>query len=152
MAGYWTNRACKLALNILFRGATAPTSFKLALVKSTATISEDTNVWSDVSGQEIAAGNGYTAGGQTISRNSTDFDTLTEDDTLNRAVVLLKDISWTASGGPIPASGGGARYAVLYDSGGTNEVWAYFDLGSDRTISTGNTSTIIDATIGLKKP
>ena len=64
-------------------------------------------MWSDVSGQKIAAGNGYTANGISVARNTTDWDVLTQDDTNDRALVQLKNIVWTASGGPIPSSGGG---------------------------------------------
>jgi hypothetical protein len=62
---------------------------------------------------------------------------------------------WTASTGPLPASGGGARYAVLTDDNGTvssREVLAYFDLVSDRVVSDGQTITLQDSELLLSEP
>lgn len=66
------------------------------------------------------------------------------------ALVQIKDVSWTASGGSIPSSGSGARYAVLTDDNatvGNREVLAYWDLTSDRTVSDGQTLTLQDLEI-----
>jgi hypothetical protein len=148
MAGFVTNRGKARELNSFYRGQNTPGGFYLALVTAAASPSVDTNLWSDLSASEIAAGNGYTAGGQAISRTTTDWDVLTEDDTADRALVQLKNIVWTASGGPIPASGAGARYAVLMDDNATpanREVLIVWDLGADRTISSGQTLTLIDS-------
>ena len=101
---------------------------------------------------EIANGNGYVTGGISLTRNSTDFDVLTEDDVNDRALVQLKDIVWTASGGSIPASGGGARYAILTDDNvtqGSREVYPYWDLVSDRTVSVGQTLTLQNCEIRI---
>jgi hypothetical protein len=144
MAG-WTNRGKKLMFDTYFRNAAAPTNFYVALVTAAAAPGPDTNTLSDLT--EIAAGNGYTAGGYSLSRNSTDFDSLTENDTDDRAELLIKDVVWTASGGPIPASGGGARYAVLLTDEGTvgnRQVVKYWDLSSDHTVSAGQTLTLAD--------
>lgn len=56
--------------------------------------------------QELAAGNGYTKGGQTLAGVS-----YTEDDTNNRANATWNDITWTASGGSI----GPSPCAIVYD-------------------------------------
>jgi hypothetical protein len=147
MAGFVTNRGRKRELDSFYRGQNTPGGFFIGLVKAAAAPTADTNVWSDVSGQEIAAGNGYTANGISVARNTTDWDVLTEDDANDRALVQLKNIVWTASGGPIPSSGGGARYAILMDDNGTpanRDVIAVFDLGSDRTVSDGQTLTLVD--------
>ena len=96
---------------------------------------------------EIAAGNGYTTGGISLNRDATDFDVLTEDDSGDRGFIQVKNVVWTASGGNLPASGNGARWAVLLDDNGTvgsREVYAYWDLSSDRTVSVGQTLTLID--------
>ena|SRR3990167_5961034 len=149
MAG-WTNKGKYAALNILFRAATAPTNFYLALITSATAPTADTNTFAGVT--EIAGGNGYTAGGASLNRNSTDFDVLTEDDTNDRALIQIKDITWTASGGSIPASGSGARYAILTDDNGTQssrEVWAFWDLTSDRSVSTGQQLTLQDCELRL---
>lgn len=150
MASGWTNRGKFNALAWLFRNATEATNFFLFLITSASTPTADTNVKSDLT--EIATGNGYTAGGISINRDSTDFDVLTEDDANDRALIQLKNIVWTASGGSIPASGNGARYAILTDDNVTlanREVWTYFDLVSDRTISDTQTLTLIDCEFRL---
>jgi hypothetical protein len=97
----------------------------------------DTNVLTDLI--QIAAGNGYTAGGQTISA----FDTLTEDDTVDQGRIQCADVVWTASGGAIPSSGDGIRYAVMLDS--SNNVICAWDFEADITISAGQQFTIEDA-------
>lgn len=116
----------------------------MALVTSAVAPTQDTNVKSELT--ELASGNGYTTGGISLTKNSTDFDVLTEDDTNDRALIQIKDLVWTASGGSLPATGG-ARYGVLTDANatqGSREIWAYWDLTSDRQVSTGQTLTLQD--------
>ena len=142
MAG-WTNKLKYRILGWAFRGATIPTNFYLALATSAAAPGADTNTLSQLT--EVANGQGYTTGGYQLTPNSTDFDVLTEDDDNDRGLVQLKDIVWTASGGNLPASGSGARYAVLIDDNvtvGSREVLGYFDLTSDRTVSDGQSLTL----------
>lgn len=105
----------------------------------------DTNTLGDLS--EIAAGNGYTTGGFQLSRNITDFDGLTEDDSNDLGKLQIKDVAWTGTGGNIPASGDGARYAVITDDNATvanREVLGYWDLVADRTVSDTQPFTLID--------
>ena len=149
MAG-WTNRGKYNALNVLCRNTGAPTTYYVALVTSAVAPTADTNLMSELT--EIAAGNGYTSGGQAVNRNSTDFDVLTEDDTNDRALVQIRDLVWTASGGNLPASGNGARYAVFTDDNATianREVWAYWDLGADRMVSDTQPLTLQDCELRL---
>lgn len=149
MAG-WTNRGKMLILDTYFRAATPPTNFYVALVTSATAPTADTNTLSQLT--EIAAGNGYTSGGISLSRNSTDFDTLTENDTNDRGELLIKDLVWTASGGPLPASGNGARYAVLTTDEvtvGNRQVIAFWDLTSDRSVSVGQTLTLQNCELRL---
>lgn len=144
MAG-WTNKGKFRLLDWVFRSTAAPTNVYVALVTSAVAPTADINTLSELT--EIAAGNGYTTGGIILTRNATDFDVLTEDDALDRALVQIKNLVWTASGGPIPASGAGARYAVLTDDNvtvGSREVLAYWDLTSDRTVSDTQTLTLQD--------
>jgi len=134
----------RLAEQALSNGA-EPTVLFLALITSAVAPTEDINTFSELT--EIAAGNGYTAGGISLTRNATNFPT-TEDDTNNWMNCDIPDQVWTAAGGPIPASGGGARWAILTDDNVTQsarEVYAWFDLVSDRTISSGQTLTIQNA-------
>lgn len=135
MAG-WTNRGKYLILQSFFRNTGAPTVFYLALFDSSVAPTADTNVVSDLG--QIPAGNGYTSGGISVARNATDFDVLTEDDANDRALIQLKDEVWTASGGNLPGSGTGARYAGLTDDNatvGSRQVVAFFDLSSNRVVS-----------------
>jgi hypothetical protein len=145
-----TNRGKFNLLAYVFRNATEVTNFFVALFTSAAAPGPDINTKSELT--EIATGNGYTAGGISLDRNSTDFDVLTEDDANDRAIVQLKNIVWTASGGNLPASGNGARYAALTDDNGTpasREIWTHWDLASDRTVSDGQTLTLVDAEMCL---
>lgn len=138
-----TNRGAYRILQAFFRNASVPTNLYAALITSAAAPSVDSNVFSDVT--EVAAGNGYTAGGISLSRNATDFDVLTEDDTNDRALIQIRDLVWTASGGTLPASGSGARYAILTDDNGTQssrDIINSWDLSSDRSVSSGQTLTL----------
>ncbi len=144
MAG-WTNKGKAHVLDVTFRGATPPTNYYVALVTSATAPTADTNTLSQLT--EIAAGNGYTAGGIQLARNSTDFDSLTENDTNDRGEMQIKDLVWTATGGSIPSSGNDARYAVLTDDDatvGNREVYAFWDLSSGRSISDTQTLTLQD--------
>ena len=131
-------------LDTYFRGAAISGSgFAVFLATSAVSPTQDSNVKTDVT--EIATGDGYSAGGINVNRDSTDFDVLTEDDTNDWALVQIKDLVWTASGGPIPASGNGARWALLTDRNatvGSRLIIAYFDLVSDRTVSDGQSITL----------
>jgi hypothetical protein len=143
MASGWTNKGKAHVLGVTFRNATEKTNYYIALVTSAAAPTADTNTLSQLT--EIANGNGYTTGGYSLTPNSTDFDTLTEDDSGDKGLVQVKDVVWTASGGTLPASGSGARYAVLIDDNGTvgsREVYAWWDLTSDRSVSSGQTLTL----------
>lgn len=144
MAGF-TNRGKYRLLEWLFLGETLPTNYYAALVTDAVAPAADINTFSELT--EIAAGNGYTSGGQSLTPGATDFDTLTEDDTGDTAFVILKDLSWTAVGGPLPISGDGARYIVLLDDNvvvADREVLAWADLGGALTLASGQTLTSVD--------
>ena len=150
MASGVTNRGKYNILAYVFRNATEVTNFYVALFTSAATPTVDTNTKSELT--EIANGTGYTTGGYSTDRNSTDWDTLTEDDTNDRAIIQLKNIVWTASGGSVPTSGNGARWACLTDDNatqGSREIWAWWDLTSDRTVSDTQTLTLVDCELRL---
>lgn len=142
MAG-WTNKGKYRCLEVWLRAGTAETNTYVILWTSASAPVADTNIESEQT--EITAGNGYTTGGYQLTPGDTDFDVLTEDDGNDRALLQLKDIVWTASGGPIPLSGDGARYAGLTDDNATigdREVYAYWDLVSDRSVSDGQSLTL----------
>ncbi len=153
MTPIWTNRGFFLVLQWAFRKTNIPTNLYLALVTSAVAPAETTNLLSDLT--EITAGNGYTSGGYTLSMNATDFDTLTEVDASHKALIQLKDIVWTASGGTIPLSGSGARYAVLLTDEVTvanRQVIAAWDLGSSVTISDTQLLTLQNAELDITQP
>lgn len=116
----------------------------------------DTNTLSELS--EIAAGNGYSAGGIALTRDATGWPTLTEDDTNDRADLVAANGVYTASGGPIPASGAGAAYEVITDDNatvGNREVLMVSDLnditghpaGTEHTVSAEQSFTVQSATV-----
>lgn len=148
----WTNKGKFQALGRLYRGVALPTNYYVALITSAATPDADTNTVSQMT--EIAAGNGYTSGGISLSKNATDFDVITEDDTNDRGLIQIKDLVWTASGGNLPGSGSGARRAVFTDDNGTvgsREIYHFWDLVSDRTVSDGQSLTLQDCEIRINE-
>ena len=85
------------------------------------------------------------------------FDVVISDadaDTNNYGYIQLKNIEWTATG-TFPSSGDGASYAVLMDNAGGsadatgNKVIAWFDLGGERTLSSGQKLSLQDLEIRL---
>jgi len=149
MASGWTNKG-KMRLLETMRGVSLPTNFYMALITSTP--DADTNLMSDET--EITAGNGYVTGGISLTKNATDFDVITESDASDYGEIQLKNIVWTASGGNVPSGGSGARFAVLTDDDGTiadREIWIYFDLSSNRTVSDTQTLTLTDCAARLSE-
>lgn len=147
MAGV-TNKEKFEILKVRYQGQANVTNFYVALVTSATAPTADTNTLSQLT--EIAAGNGYTSGGYQLTPNATDFDVVTEDDTNDRGFIQVKDVSWTASGGAIPSSGNGARYAVLTDDNATvadRLILDYWDLGGDTSVSSGQSLTLQDLEI-----
>lgn len=143
MAG-WTNRGKFLFLGYGFRNAARPAAWQAFLGLATPAPTADTNLKSDVA--EIAVGNGYAANGIALSLNATDFDVFTEDDTNDRALIQARDLTWTASGGPLPATGAGARYLYTADATGAGgQIVSFHDLAADRSVSVGQNLTIQDA-------
>ena len=150
MAG-WTNAGKNMVLDVAFRDVAVQTNYFLALVTSATAPTYATATLSDLT--EIADTQGYTEGGYSLTPGTTDFDVSAVVDTDDWRV-QLKDIVWTASGGTLPASGDGARYAVLLDDNATpasRVVYAYWDLVSDRSVSDGQTLTLSDVEIRINE-
>lgn len=91
---------------------------------------------------EIAAGNGYTAGGTAATISSS-------AQTSGTYKLVLADVVFTAAGGSI----GPFRYVVLYNDTPTapaDPLIGYYDYGSAVTLATGETFTVdFDATNGV---
>jgi len=103
--------------------------FKVMLVNSPAPVSTNT-VKANLT--EIAAGNGYPAGGTatTIAVSESPPGT---------AVVQGTQVSFTASGGSI----GPFQYAVLYnDTAASKNLVAWWDYGSAVTLNVGDSFTV----------
>lgn len=82
---------------------------------------------------EIAAGNGYTAGGATATLVSS-------TQASGVYTLILNDVTFTASGGSIATF----RYAVLYNSTpASGNLIGWWDSGAGQTITTGN-SFLVD--------
>ena len=92
---------------------------------------------------EIAAGNGYTAGGATVT-----VSTSTQTGGTYSLIGSAANPTWTASG-----SVGPFRYVVLYDntpSSPSKPLIGWWDYGSGLTLSSGNTFTVaFDAVNGI---
>lgn len=142
MAGL-TNRGKLIMLNCTMRGQQVPNAFKICLITGVVGgISLwDMKVFADV--VEIATGYGYEyTSGMNLSRNTTDFDVAGVDEASDFGYVQLKDIVWTAAGGTIPKSGGGAKYAVLMDNTSSGNVYGYWDLSGEKSLQDGQCLTL----------
>jgi hypothetical protein len=122
-------------------------NFKLALVTSAWTPNNATNeVWADVSGNEIANGNGYTTGGGALTGVVLSQTTGTVKFTSNAFV-------WTASGGSIPAWRRGVVYYLGTLNGKVNPLVGHF-LGDSTPVdipatTVGNTLTVTPNASGI---
>ena len=115
---------------------------KCALMASGFTFDKDAHAtWADVSANELAEGNGYTSGGNTLTLSS-----ITEDDTNEWAEVAYDDTEWTASGGSIGPTPG----AILYDDTTADDtIIGYIDFGGDQTVQDGQKLIIKDIRIRI---
>jgi hypothetical protein len=141
----YTTRGLYLEHEWVYRGVALPTYFYVALVVATTVPTVDTKLLSELT--QIVSGNGYTAGGLPVARNATDFDFHDEDDTNNRSELQIKDLLTSATGGPIPASGAGASYAVLTTDEatiGSRQVLAWWSLGTARSWLSGQVLKLAD--------
>ncbi len=109
-------------------------TFKL-MATNTAPVAADNTVKADIT--EISAGNGYTAGGTTLT-------SVTWTETGAGTGIWMwdsADVVYTASGGSI----GTFRYVVIYDDTPTSPadpLVGYYDYGSAVTVTDGNTFTL----------
>jgi hypothetical protein len=136
-------RLLEIALANTAQSGAIPSNYYVHLLLDRESPTAGTNTLGNVT--QIADGNGYNTSGYTINRDTTDWDTQTEDDSTTIAYLQLKDVVWTAAGGTLPSAGSGARWAVLTNDDATlgdREVYFYWDLSSEREVSTGQTLTL----------
>jgi len=117
-------------------------TFKCCLMNTTFTFDKDAHHYcGDISSDELANGNGYTTGGQTLSGV-----TVTENDPADRTDVAWNNPTWTASGGSI----GGSCGAIVYDDTVTdNPIVGYIDFDSTQTAAAGENFLISTITFRL---
>lgn len=111
---------------------------KIALVTSAWTPAFDTDdFWSDASANEVANGNGYTTGGETLGTK-----TITYDSASDQVRIDFADVTWTFTAGKT------WLYAVIYiDTAGastTDPIYAVLTWDTSQTVSTAYT-LVIDA-------
>lgn len=92
---------------------------KIALFSNTAALSSATTEYSTTG--EVTNGNGYTAGGATISVSAT--YPKTEN---GLASVRIETVSWTFSANT------SIRYALIYNTSQSNKSIMIFDFGTER--------------------
>ena len=117
-------------------------TFYAALMGSGFVFDPDNHAnWDNVSANELAAGNGYSADGQALTGAA-----ISEDDTNNRSDVTFTDPVWNASGGNIgPAVG-----AIIYKNTGTpstSVIVGYIPFGAELIATDGQPFTLTGITV-----
>lgn len=108
-------------------------TFKVALLDSSHTFTATDTDWSDVSGNELANGNGYTTGGAALT-------SVTWGQTSGTVTFDAADVTWTASGGSI----GPATDAVIYDDTHASDLILFsIDLDGAKTAEDGADFSLI---------
>jgi hypothetical protein len=108
---------------------------KVCLLLDTFTFVSGTHIlYTDVTANEVAAGTGYTLGGQALTDSATNVG--------DNAVYDATDSAW-------PASSFTARYACIYDDT-TKKIRAILDFGVNYTVTAG-TFTIVWNASGIVK-
>lgn len=159
MASGWTNEGKEQLLAWGWQNVAPPTNVHLALADDEQSPTADHNtIGTSPALVQIATGNGYTAGGIELTHGTGDFTTLTQDNTNDWAQVYVEDTgadpTWTASGGTIPSNSPTtvARWAVLmgdYSDFSSEALYAWFDLGSGRTVSDGQSLILQNCTLRI---
>jgi len=128
---------------MLWKGqiAAASDTFKIILMDLGYTFNKAAdNAYDDVKTWELPTGNGYTAGGATLT-----LVAVTTDNVQNRCEVTFQNVQWTATGGPLSTVG-----AIIYNdstatgSGDdeTDAICAFFDANGVQTVAEGAALTI----------
>lgn len=124
-------------------------AFKVHLVTAAVVPDWDTDTLGDLT--EIATGNGYDGSGYDVPASATGFPTIDESAPNDDWRAKIKDTLVQASGGTIPPSGSGFTYAVLTDAHATpasRRVQGFYDLGSEQSVTDGNSLTIAQSSRG----
>jgi hypothetical protein len=120
----------------LAKGIVLNTDTLKVMLTNTAPVATNTQ-YSDISGNELANGNGYTTGGSTIASTSATNTTGTES-------IAGTAVTFTAT-----AAMGPFRYAVIYDNTpATKWLIGWFDYGSSITLNQYETFSVSSAIAG----
>jgi hypothetical protein len=105
-----------------------PRQMGVVLLKDTYVPNIDTHLrYSDVVGQEIAAGGGYTTGGKEILGRATSYDALA-----NEYNLLGSDLTWG------PNATFSCRYGAVYEMATADKwLWAILDFATLQNINNG---------------
>jgi hypothetical protein len=117
-------------------------TFKIILMGTGFTFDPDTDdLYADVSGDELGTGNGYTAGGATLSGVA-----VTQNNTTDRCEITWNNASWTASGGDIGPFVG----AIIYDDTVADDpIVGFIDFGGSFTENNGGVVTVTNIQVDL---
>jgi hypothetical protein len=108
-------------------GPTSPNTFKIALFTAAADINASTTVYTAGMTGQVANGNGYTTGGNTlvISQSPTSGN---NQSAVPTAFISFSNTSWTSASFT-------ARAALIYNVTQGNKSIAVLDFGSDKTVT-----------------
>lgn len=126
---WYGNGAKAMAMGDIIWKQAGGSALKVILCASGYTPNQDTHDFYDDITNELGTGNGYTAGGETLTKSDPTYDSGTNEIRMDAA-----DVTWAASTLT-------ARYAVIYKDTGTantSPLLAYVDFGEDKSSSAGN--------------
>lgn len=101
----------------------------------------------DVSGSELANGNGYTTNGNILAGI-----TITENDADDRTDIAWNNTQWTAGGGPIGPSPGAIVHNDTIAAPTAKPIVGYIDFGGNQTQADGGVVTIANPEVRIRKP
>jgi len=111
-------------------------TIKVILVSAHSPDIDTHTQYSDVSSDEYGAGSGYTVGGETLGGQS-----VTQDNTNDRAVFDGNDVQWSSLGPLSPAI---PSHAIMYSVTASNLLMCYWEIGTTGT-NGGNWTLSFDA-------
>jgi hypothetical protein len=117
-------------------------TIKIILMNTTFAFNKDTHATlANVTADQLATNYGYTQDNKELANK-----VVTEDDTNDKCSMTCDDVTWTASGGSIGATGA----AILYDDTTADDtVIGCIDFGTDYTIPDGSSLQLQDVEVDL---
>jgi hypothetical protein len=117
-------------------------TIKIILMNTTFAFNKDSHATlADVTADQLVTDHGYTQDNKELANK-----VVTEDDTNDKCSMTCDDVTWTASGGSIGATGA----AILYDDTTADDtVIGCIDFGTDYTIPDGSSLQLQDIEVDL---